>query len=184
VSNHLFITYVFKATGTPTNIWIYGGDATHPFTVKDALGSAINWASTSTGGTTFRIQNALLTNLGYAGILSNVGNGSAIDNSQWNGLKYKKNVFSFVKIDGKPTEGEGFYGGTTHTPYGVCDEHVMLHCAVFNKGREGYQNEHSNKLSVYNCTAYNVGQGLATHGSTDQIFLAQFHDVSNAIIEN
>jgi hypothetical protein len=155
------------------NIELWGKDRNTPLRFSAGTGqSGLVWlAKTTDGGTILRTTNLQMEDVGYAGILSNQGSGSAI---------YKKEVHRWVKVKGLVAEGEGVYKGNTGTPFSVTDLFILIHAGIENKGREGLQLGHVGRALVFNGTFKSVGQTVAH----PQDHLMQVVDCNGIIANN
>lgn len=174
-------TDVLRSTNTPDQLELYGATFQQPLLITGGSGSGLNFSSTSISGTTVRTCNVLYQNLGYAGQLTNLGQGTP-DANGWGGYKYRKDINRWTIVDGYSSEGEGFYKGTTHTPYSTTDEAIVVQCSVINKGREGVQITHANKSIVTNCTFRSVGLADPLIAGPGQDNLCQFQDCAKTYI--
>lgn len=171
-----------------TNCEFHGYDIDHPWSILVGSGaggySGFNWGS-SPAGTSIHICNAYVKDASYAGIITNFGTGTNVGHG-WNGDSYEEVCLRFFRVDGLVSEGEGGYFGHTSSTFAELRRVVLLHFSAMNKGREGFQTEHCDRVLVYNGTSRNVGQN--TGGLLEQENLVQVHDCGTAgnqvIIEN
>lgn len=145
-------------------------------TAEDGVSGINHLASVS--GTTVRVEDVVIRDVEFAGILMNEGT---------SGEKYNSITLNFVRVFGYPVEGEGFYLGSTNklSSFSTISLLEMSHCYVYNKLREGLQITHvadgvnAECAKIEHFTAYTVGQ---TSPMPEQQYLLQVHN-SNGYIK-
>jgi hypothetical protein len=143
---------------------------------QDGVSGVNHLASVS--GTTVTVEDVIIRNVEFAGVLMNEGT---------SGEKYNSITLNFVRVFGYPVEGEGFYIGSTNklSSFSTISLLEMSHCYVYNKLREGLQLTHiadginAECAKIEHFTAYTVGQ---TSLMPEQQYLLQVHN-SNGYIK-
>lgn len=120
------------------------------------------------GGSTFKIQNAVVLESGASGFTANFGGGGA--------NYYERIDLQFLRCFNAGQEG--IYIGNTSTGFHVINNVYIRHYLSYNTIREGLQVGHCGNVDIAKCTIKLSGQGnVAGQNNTVQV-----HD-SNGIIE-
>lgn len=131
----------------------------------------------SVAGTTVLLEDVIIKNVEFAGVLINEGT---------TGEKYASITLNFVRVFGHWTEGEIFYIGNTHklADFSTIDNVVIHHGYGTDKGRDGLQITHAadgvNRecARVDHVTIYDVGK----KNEATQRLLTQIHN-SNGYVK-
>lgn len=131
----------------------------------------------SVAGTTVLLEDVIVKNVEFAGILINEGT---------TGEKYASITINFLRVFGHWTEGEILYAGNTHklVDFSTIDNIVVHHLYGTDKGRDGIQITHASDgvnrecVKVDHVTIYDVGK----KNEATQRLLTQIHN-SNGYIK-
>jgi hypothetical protein len=161
----------FATTGVIDYIELYGKNAASPMIIfaNGASFSAIQWAAQS-GGTSLLVQNIVAKDADSSGALINTSSATST---------YRNLIFKFYRNIGKTTGAEGFYLGSTTTPFSTFNSITIQDCLIMNKGWDSAQIGHCNSLSMNRFTSYNTG----VSNVNQQDHLIQVID-TNGVIEN
>lgn len=151
----------------------YGLSALAPLVVRTApsgSGGAQNGFQfgSRAGGSTWKVQNAVVLESGASGYTSNFGGG---------GANYYERI-DLQHLRCFNAGQEGIYIGNTSTGFHVINNVYIRHFLSYNTIREGLQVAHSPNVDIAKCTIKLAGQGnVAGQNNTFQI-----HDC-NGIVE-